>query len=239
MEKLKVVTLYSPSHEKMLNDYFLPSFPKNPFLELKIVQEKQYAGEKPEFNSPAWKRFMIEKSRILLEELESIPENDFYLFLDADIIIVNDFTNHLMQKMANLDVYCQSDSPFPQYPNYCTGILALKNNQVVRDLLRAVYGMMDGSLSIGGRNTEMFKNEQEIFTEIAYFHKNFEELKNLKLETMPFDIAFTYGSLNRGVWSDASPDFDIPDKNKLLWLHANYATHEWKIPLLNKFKEKI
>lgn len=239
MEKIKVVTLYSPSHEKMLNDYFLPSFPKNDFLDLKIIKEEQHAGEQPEFNSPKWKRFMIEKSRILYEELLSISENDFYVFLDTDIITVNDFTKHLISKMKDLDVYCQSDSPFPMQPNYCTGILALKNNNRVRALLKATYGMMKGTLKLENIDSNLFKNEQEIFTFFASKHRYFDELYGLKLETMPFDVAFTYGSLNRGIWSDGSPDFSIPDKKKLLWLHANYATHEWKLPLLEKFKEKL
>lgn len=235
--KVKVVTLYSPSHKKMLDEYFLPSFPKNENLELVIREAPQTAGEKPSFNNSDWTEFMKIKSQLLYDELLNIPQSEYYIFSDCDVICVNDFTNHISEKMQNLDIYCQSDSPLPQYPNYCTGILVLKNTEKVRYLLRAVNEIMRGILKLPINGT--FKNEQEVFTFLASNASRFKEIEGLQLETMPFDIAFTYGSLNRGVWHGESPDFDLPNKEKLLWVHANYALHEWKEPLLKLFTEKL
>lgn len=225
---MKVVCLYSPSHEKMLNEYFLPSFPKDDRLELKIVPAPQLAGEKPQFNSPEWKSFMHIKAKLLWDELLSTPEGDFYIFLDVDIICVGNFHDYITKAMEGLDLLAQSDSPNPQFLNLCTGILILRNNWVTRNLLKAVNMFLD-----------KFNNEQEAMTFFVGNQKRYEELLDLKWKLLPFEVAFTYGSIAGQVWNGADYNFGIPSKDKLLFLHGNYCHHEHKHDLLDAFKQKL
>lgn len=225
---MKVVCLYSPSHERMLNEYFLPSFPKDDRLELKIIPAPQLAGDKPTFNSPEWKSFMHIKAKVLRDELLSLPENDFYIFIDVDIILVNNFHDYIVKQMEGLDLLAQSDSPNPAFLNVCTGIIALRNTQATRNLMRAMTEFLD-----------KFNNEQEAVTYFVQNHKRFEELLNLRWKLIPFNVAYTYGSIAGKVWAGNDENFTLPSKETLLFLHANYCHHEWKEKLLDLFKKKL
>jgi len=225
---MKIVTLYSPSHTRMYEEYFLPSFPKDRRLDLKTVQAPQLAGEKPTFNDPNWKSFMYIKAKLLWDELLSIPENAVYGFLDVDIINVNNFYDYILDEIEGVDFICQSDSPSPHFLNCCTGVIFFKNTENTRNLLKATNVFL-----------EKFNNEQEALTFFAGNCKKYEELQHLKFKLLPFDRAFTYGSISGTVWNGEDIGFDIPDKDKLLWVHGNYAHHEHKEKLLDLFKEKL
>lgn len=212
----------------MLNEYFLPSFPKDDRLELKIVPAPQLAGEKPTFNSPEWKSFMHIKAKLLWDELLNIPENDFYIFIDVDIILVNNFHDYITTAMEGMDLIAQSDSPNPNFLNVCTGIIAMRNTETCRYLLRAVNTFLD-----------KFNNEQEAMTYFVQNHKKFEELLSLRWKLLPFNVAYTYGSIAGQVWSGQDYNFMLPSKETLLFLHANYCHHEWKEKLLDLFKQKL
>ena len=234
---MKIVTLYSPSHLEMLENFLEPSIPADDRISLKKIEAPQLAGECPQFNSSEWSSFMKIKARVLWDELLTIPENSYYLFLDTDIIIVNNFYDYLADEMQNWDLMCQSDSPFPNFPNYCTGIVCIKNKEVTRNLFKAVSKIMDGELLI--TNQPSFKNEQEILTWLIVNRHKFFELRQLQATTFPFDKAFTYGALGGRVWDGKDYSFILPPKKTLMWVHANYAHHLDKIPLLKLFAEKL
>jgi hypothetical protein len=225
---MKIVTLYSPSHKNMYEKYFLPSFPKDARLELKTVEAPQLAGEKPTFNDPNWKSFMFIKAQLLWDEVLDIAENEIYGFLDVDIINVNNFHDYILKEMEDVDFLCQSDSPSPNYLNCCTGIIFFKNNENTRNLLRATNQFLSN-----------FNNEQEALTYFAGNCRKFDELKTLKFKLLPFTRAFTYGSIAGNVWNGEDESFNLPPKEELLWVHANYAHHEHKEKLLQLFKEKL
>ena len=224
---MKIVTLYSPSHKHMLDNYFLPSFPKDDRLELKIHEAPQLAGETPVFNSKEWSSFMHIKAKILQDELLSTPENEIYGFLDVDIINVNNFHDFVRNTMGHFDVLCQNDSIYPTIPNLCTGVIFFRNTEACRNLLKAVNVYLD-----------KFKNGQEALTFFASNNRRFAELQNLRYQTFAFKNVYTYGSIGKGVWT-GSEDFELPDKKDLYWVHANYCHHEKKEALLDKFKEKL
>lgn len=226
---MKIVTLYSPSHKRMYEEYFLPSFHNEDHrLELKVVEAPQLAGEKPTFNDPNWKSFMFIKAKLLWDELLNLPEGRVYGFLDVDIINVNNFYDYIVEEIKDVDFICQSDSPSSHFFNCCTGVIFFKNTENTRNLLKATNIYLD-----------KFNNEQEALTYFAGNCKKFEELKNLKFKLLPFDRAFTYGSIAGKVWNGEDIGFDIPSKDKLLFLHANYCHHEHKEQLLKLFKEKL
>jgi hypothetical protein len=225
---MKIVTLYSPSHKGMLEDFFLPSLPKDDRLQLKIVEAPQLAGDSPQFNSPEWKQFMYIKAKLLYDELLSIGEGEIYGFLDVDIVNVNNFHDYIAENMKDLDFVCQSDSPSLNVLNCCTGVIFFKNTENTRNLLKAVNQFLD-----------KFQNEQEALTYFARERGRYEELKNLKFGLLPFNRAFTYGCIAGQVWDGTDATFPIPSKETLFWLHANFAHHEQKIPLLNLFKQKL
>lgn len=225
---MKIVTLYSPSHKSMLDTYFLSSFPKDDRFQLKIVEAPQLAGDKPTFNDPNWKSFMHIKAKLLLDELLSIPENDVYGFIDVDVINVNNFYDYIITEIADCDFICQSDSPYPELLNACTGVIFFKNTEMCRNLLRAT-----------NKYLSQFQNEQESLTYFASKCKMYEEIQFLTYKLLPFDKAFTYGALGRGVWENENNEFDIPNKENLLWLHANYCHYENKEKLLEVFRTKL
>jgi len=234
---MKVVTLYSPSHKKMYEEFFLPSFPNDDRLELKAVEAPQLAGEKPTFNSSEWKNFMQIKSELLYNELLTTPDGEYYLFVDTDILIVQNFFEFFQEATKNYDVLCQSDSPSPYFPNYCTGIICIKNTENTRNLMKAVNVIMHDTTLVPGQPT--FANEQEVFTWLLVNKHKFFELKDIKFNILPFEVAFTYGAIAGKVWDGTDTTFQIPSKDKLLFLHGNYCHYEHKEQLLELFKEKL
>jgi len=225
---MKVVTLFTESHKEMLNDYFLPTFPKDERLELKIVEAPQMAGDKPVFNSDEWKTFMKIKGKLLEDELLSTPEGEFYLFLDVDLLVVQNFHDFLIKEMEGYDFVCQSDSCFPHIINTCTGCIAFRNTAATRNILKAINVFSD-----------RFKQEQEALTFFAANHTKYEELQELKYKTFSKENAFSYGLLNGRVWNEDDYDFQMPDKKDLYWAHANFTYHDSKKPLLDLFKKKL
>lgn len=225
---MKISTLYSPSHTRMYEEYFLSSFPRDSRLELKTLKAPQLAGEKPTFNDPNWKSFMHIKAKLLWDDLVSLEEDEVYGFLDVDIINVNNFHDYILDQIKDVDFICQSDSPNPNFLNCCTGIIFFKNNENCRNLLRATNQFLD-----------KFNNEQEALTYFAGNCRKFEELQTLRFKLLPFHRAFTYGSLEGKVWNGEDTQFNLPKKEQLLWVHANYCHHEHKEKLLDLFKEKL
>lgn len=225
---MKIATLYSPSHTRMYEEYFKPSFPEDEGLKLVTSIAPQLAGEKPTFNDANWKSFMYIKAKFLWDELLSIPENEVYGFLDVDIINVNNFHDYILEQIKDVDFICQSDSPNPNFLNCCTGIIFFKNNENCRNLLKATNLYLN-----------KFNNEQEALTYFAGNSRKFEELQTLQFKLLPFHRAFTYGSIAGQVWNGEDTNFNLPDKKDLLWVHANYAHHEHKEKLLDLFKQKL
>jgi len=226
---MKIVTLYTPTHKKMLEEFLLPSLPKDSRIKIKKVEAPQITGNDPVFNSPEWKQFMSIKAKLLWDELLDIPENEVYGFFDCDIICVNNFYDYVLEQIKDVDFIAQNDAPDHfNANNICTGVIFLKNTLNTRNLLKATNVFLNN-----------FKNEQDSFTHFACNHKKYIELQNLKYKLFPNDIAWTYGSINGRVWRNDDFNFKIPDKNNLLWLHANFTMHEHKETLLNLFKKKL
>jgi hypothetical protein len=212
----------------MYENYFLPSFPKDDRLDLRVVNAPQLAGEKPSFNSPDWKNFMHIKAEVLYDELINIPENEIYGFLDVDIINVNNFHDFIIKEMEGLDFLCQNDSNNPNFLNACTGVIFFRNTQTCRNLLLLMNTYLD-----------KFNNEQEAFSYFVNSYRSIQQIQTLSYKFLPFSNAFTYGAFGKGVWYNQDLDFAIPDKKDLYWLHANYCHHEYKEPLLDLFLKKL
>lgn len=212
----------------MYERFFLPSFPKDDRIKLKTIEAPQLAGEKPEFNSPEWKSFMYLKADTLYEELLSTPEGQFYLFLDVDIIIANNFYDFIHKEMEGFDMVCQSDSINPAVPDYCTGVIAFRKTKESCRALEVANELY--------KTTAFLKNEQEALTFVLKNSFLFPGVEKFKFKTLNFSNAFTHGSLGSH-WN--GQDFILPPKENLYFVHANYTEYQNKIPLLEKFQEKL
>jgi hypothetical protein len=215
---MKVVTLLTPSHRRFLDQWFLPSFPFNPNLELHIKFREQKC-KTAEFESEGWWDTMRDKAVCFMEELATCKEGEQFIFSDPDIQFFGDFYEDLLKESEGQDVVFQND-----FGGGCnTGFFIARNTEPTRYLFRAMVQYL-----------KHFSNEQKAATEFCFNQKKYYELKDLKWKLLPTKY-WTYGEF-RKTWN-GTDDFQIP--KDILLHHANWTDKfHLKSEMLNLVKDK-
>lgn len=127
---MKLITFYTNSHKKMFDDYFKPSM-ENYGFELITMEGHQYSSDGNYFTE-GFNETTSDKINFLSETLDTLPENEFVLFSDVDIIFLNDISDYINQ-YKNYDMVFQNG-----YGGLNTGFFLIKNISKVRELLKKV-----------------------------------------------------------------------------------------------------
>jgi len=136
--RVKLYTLFTPSHAVLFNDWFLPSI--SALHEYDLVLEKHDQECKTaEFMSPGWKKTTRRKVNLILR---AIKENwgSFFVYSDVDIQFFKSTLPAIRDALATHDMVFQQDTPEKKI---CTGFFACKANQKTKIFWEMVGKIMD------------------------------------------------------------------------------------------------
>ena len=135
---LPLYIFYTPSHEKLRKEWFLPSL-----QDYFILHEKQYAQECPtaRWMSPGWTRTTKHKIEIILQAIEE-QWGGIFVYADVDIQFFAPVTNHIMRALKDTDIVFQKDD---DAGTVCTGFFACRAHEKTKKFFQEVYKLMQKS----------------------------------------------------------------------------------------------
>jgi hypothetical protein len=121
--RLNVYSLVTPSHETLLNEWFLRTLPPDcrPFLH--FVDAEPVA-----FGQDHWHRVVVHKFDVLRRALATEPAGAVIVMSDVDIRFYRPFAADVRRRIAGLDVLFQANRPVaPRLPHdLCTGFMVIR-----------------------------------------------------------------------------------------------------------------
>ncbi len=130
-ERIKLYALYTPSHKKFLDEWFLPSLQDD--IELKITC---YDQECPDgaFMKRGWRKTMLHKVELVLQAIE---ENwgQYFIHCDVDIQFFAPIRERIDYAMHGYDMVFQRDN---LTGSVCAGFFACRGNERTRGLWQEI-----------------------------------------------------------------------------------------------------
>jgi len=145
-EKIKLYAIYTPSHEILKNNYFLPSIQDD--FEL-IIEECEQTCPSATFLSTGWTDTTIKKIDLILRAIEENWGNIF-IFSDVDIQFFGPIEKIITHLMKNNDLVIQKNSPDGVL---CTGFFACRANEKTRALWQDVKKIMEHDKTYSDQKT--------------------------------------------------------------------------------------
>ena len=151
-KKMKLLYVHTPSHEKLVKEYFLPSL--QPEYELIQYSKNQFGSG--QFMGEDWSRAVLFKCECIID---AIRQNigDVFVYSDVDLQYFGPTKKHLLKAIENCDIACQLDDPSG---NFCTGFFVVKASQCTlslwEDVRRAIISEGRDQLAFNrlARNTD-------------------------------------------------------------------------------------
>lgn len=208
-EQIKLYTFYTPSHESLFENWFLPSIQDEYELVIKVHEQKCISGN---YMEEGWISTMKFKYALLIK---AIIENygSFFIFSDVDIQFFGSTENLIREALQDKDMVFQRDDP---NGNLCTGFFACKANYRT---LRLIYAVRSRLLS------EDNKTSEQILLNMLIRSGDFD---NVIWSYLP-DNFFGGGSFSGELWE---PGQNIQIPHNPLMHHAN-----WTIGVENKIEQ--
>ena len=131
---IKLYSLYTPSHEKLKNDWFLPTIEDDYEL---IIEHHEQEGH----GNFAEKDFYLAVSKKIEVILRAITENwgNFFIFSDVDVQFFGKTWPVIKRLIRERDLLFQVDTPRGMI---CTGFFVCKANQSTKSLWEMAQKML-------------------------------------------------------------------------------------------------
>jgi len=236
--KIKLYSFYTPSHKKMLNEYFLPSLKDDYEI---ILEECDQQCRPATFMENGWMETMVKKVDLIIK---GIRENWGRIFIhsDVDMQFFNKTEPAILKLIKNKDMAIQRESPSG---TVCPGFLAIRGNEKTLRLWRKIR---DRLISNAGK-----KNDQDILNDILILENMLfpaKVLRKLNIKSRSIypntygvkwtylpDTFFSTGISSGKLWYPGDK-VDIP--KDIVIHHANWTEGaDNKIALLNEVRSKV
>jgi len=216
---MKVYTFFSESHEKMLNDYYLKTFPYEIDMDLvirKIPQECSSAS----FMNSGWMNSMRKKMEYVMDAiLETKGKDEFFIHSDCDIIFFNKFRDSIIDELGDNDIACIDDVSM-----LCAGFFIARPNDKILSLFQNVL-----------KNMDYFGEGRGSGDQLAMNH--FIKQLNIKAKPLGKQYHNIFHSIKKEWTPEVGDTFDMP--NKIMLHHANFTRGiENKLALMDIMIEK-
>jgi len=127
---MKLVAVYTGSHERLVNDWFLPSLQDDYELQLHRCDVRGTGS----FRAPDWTAAVQHKCRRIVEAIRDNP-GEVIVYSDVDVQFFAPTRERILDAMYGRDIACQLDAPNGQA---CTGFFAVRANEATLALWREV-----------------------------------------------------------------------------------------------------
>ena len=216
--KIKLYSIYTPSHRKLAEDWFFPSIPDEYEQCVEIVdinsQEKGMTKDQGEFLERDWMLAISKKVELILRAIE---ENwgHWFVFSDIDVQFFGNTLSIIKPLIEENDIVLQKENPEGLF---CTGFFACKGNELTRALWCKVLNLV---------SYEDRRHDQRAFNVI---------LRKQLLSTLPSVGYLPECFMGGGTFSGRTwqPGDDLEVSRNVVVHHANFCVGiEAKIQQLN------
>jgi hypothetical protein len=211
---MKLVALYSDSHEPLLREFFLPSFLKYPdgFSSL-VIQRIPQGCSSGKYGDPGWESAMVHKVRVILKELRALSSGDSMVYSDVDVQWFSPIGKYLAEAFPESAAVFQVDVGMP-----CTGFMRLAS-------CPEVFGAVEAALEalVSGR----LRCDQIAFD---------ESRKRLILPVEYFDPEEVW-TARGSIWKLGDPVPEVPDKIRVHHGNWNFGV-EAKLGIMAAVREQ-
>lgn len=198
-DRMKLYTFYTPSHEILFSEWFLPTLQDDFDLVVEKYSQECSSGT---YLKGGWGKTMLRKVDLIIR---AIRENwgKIFVYADIDIQFFMPIKNLIDDAMKNKDIVFQCNRPSGEV---CAGFLSCLGNEKTLLLWQTVKEIMIESNS---------RSDQKILNEIL----TYQNFNNLKWDVFSVNF-FGAGTLTGNVWQPG--DFLMIPSNICLH-HANFT----------------
>lgn len=201
-EKIKLYALYTPSHEVLKNDYFLPSVQDDFDIVFELCDQECPSAR---FMDTGWTQTTMKKVDLIIR---AIHENwgSFFIFSDVDIQFFRPIKKRILKLIEGKDIIMQRNSPNGVL---CTGFFVCRANERTLQLWTDVKNLMEQN---------SLNSDQNSFNQCIKRSNN----RN------PYDVVWAYlpnsffggGTLTGCEWH---PGMLLPIPQNIMMHHANWT----------------
>lgn len=201
-EKIKLYALYTPSHEVLKDQFFLPSIQDDFDIILEFCDQTCASAK---FMSEGWTDTTMRKVDLIIR---AIQENwgSFFIFSDVDIQFFGPIQQHIINLIKNKDIVIQRNTPDGVM---CTGFFVCRGNEKTLQLWQDVKKVMQ-------KNS--LNSDQNSFNRCIKRHSK-QNKYNVVWGYLP-DIFFGGGTLTGYEWR---PGMTLPIPPDIVMHHANWT----------------
>jgi hypothetical protein len=221
-QEMKLYIFYTPSHEKMCNEWFMPSLsPEDDFEVIAEVYDQEC--DSGNFMQTGWLPTMIHKVDIVLRGIE---ENwgSVFIHADVDIQFFRPMKALILAAMQDKDMVLQKDHPKGVA---CAGFFACRGNERTRALWTRIKESLQSEIEKVKKQKKVVKSNFNDQTLLNKFIRS----------SNPYNIVWDYlpktffggGSLTGKRWK---PGNTLPIPEEIVMHHAN-----WTVGVENKIAQ--
>ena len=210
---MKLYTLYTKTHERLIENWFLPTLPDE--FELQLVKGVSTGGN---FRTINFKNAVIEKCDMIIAAIQENSGKAF-VYADCDIQFFKPMMAFLEEQSQHYDFVCQRDDP---WGNVCSGFFVARGSERVLRLWKRVRQctMREGQDQIAfnrnlGKSMRVGDHMFRVFNRCSYAF-------------LP-DAFFGGGTLSGKLWT---PGMALPIPKDIVLHHAN-----WTVGVDNKIAQ--
>ena len=216
-EKIKMYSFYTPSHEWLVNDWFLPSLQAYDDYELILERHEQRCKE-GSFMADGWMETMRFKVDLIIRAIKE-NWNNIFVHADVDVQFFGATQEIIRNLMHDKDMMCQLDTP---YGMPCAGFFACRGNEKTLQLWKRIRAILDDPKN--GRNDQLL-----LFDLIKQSNPY-----NIDWDFLPPDKFIGGGTYTGTVWEPGKPLY-IPQGTLMHHANSNVGS-ENKLKQLNLVK---
>lgn len=210
---MRVYSLYTTSHRKLVDDWFLATLPHEMELILEFHHQECPSGN---FETEGWLKTMLHKVDLILRGIEE-NWNGTFIHADVDIQFFGTCVPQAEQALAQYDIVYQRNCP-KGYP--CAGFFACRGNEQTRNLWQTVKAIC---------SAEHINDQRAL-------HRLIRSKYPIRWGLLP-DTFFGGGMFTGKLWN-VKADLFVPDD--ILMHHANWVIGvDEKIAQLQKVRDIV
>jgi len=209
---MRLYSLYTPSHQALLDEWFLKSLPES--FEL-VIQSLPQLCSSARYMEQGWVGTTIHKVDLMLRAIEECW-GDLFLYSDVDVQFFAPIQKRLILELGDRDMVGQRNNPAG---SLCSGFFICRANRTTRGLFRRVK-----------RSMHQKKSDQRSI------NQTLKTMPEVKWGLLP-ETFYGGGTLTGKRWS---PDQYLPVPQNVLIHHANWCTGvEHKIAQLRYVRQIV
>lgn len=201
---IKMYIGYTPSHEPLVQNWFLPSLKVDPGIELVVTKWKEQTCQSARYYSKGWRETVVRKFDLLTRATQ---ENwgKVFIYSDVDVQFFKPFACRAIECLGDQDVVLQRNRKTGQL---CTGFIVCRGNSKTLELWQK------------GKELVLTGKAESDQPAVNMILRNSSKPSPVRWGYLPWEEFFGVGVVCPERWSPGEP-LKVPEPIRVH--HANFA----------------